>query len=186
MTKFENIRIENINIILSNTKDDGRFGRAFELQCSRQKSRKTTVAKQGKNDNAVKFAANNKRGYKYIPVECKINGGRVETLIDGSNKSKYVVYKLDFTKRYPTKNGKVEKRITAPAIIVPTEVFVQALLFFGATHKVGHKNDDGVLIYDGISIQKNNNLWIEWVQNWPVKFDNERVYKEEDFKQKDL
>ena len=56
---------------LTNTADDGRFGRAFELECARTNSRKTRVSKQGQIDVSVKFAGNNGKA-KYEPCEVKI------------------------------------------------------------------------------------------------------------------
>ena len=49
-----------IREILSNSADPGRIGRATEIMCARENSRKTTVAKQGEVDVYVKFSINGK------------------------------------------------------------------------------------------------------------------------------
>ena len=84
MSKYENIRNEKMQAILENVCDDGRNGRAFELSCARVQSRKTCVSKQGKADISVKMEIDGK--IRYIPAECKTNGGRVDDLLNGKNK----------------------------------------------------------------------------------------------------
>ena len=86
---MDNQRKERANAYMRNDKDSGRFGRAFELSCARALSNKKSVSKQGVTDVSVKFRTT--KGFRYEPAECKINGGRVDDLLNGKNKSKYVI-----------------------------------------------------------------------------------------------
>ena len=64
--------------------DSGYFGRVMENQCARPKSRKKCVSSAGKADVHIKYNG------RYIPAEVKTNGGRIDSLIDGTNKSKFL------------------------------------------------------------------------------------------------
>ena len=94
----EQKRENEIQRILSNSADPGSVGKVTEILCARENSRKTTVAKQGEVDVYVKFSINGK--IRYIPAECKTTGGRIGSLLDGSNKAKYVIYSLDFIQKH--------------------------------------------------------------------------------------
>ena len=73
-------RYTAIQYELNNTINQGARGRAFELMCAREKSHKVSVAKQGQTDVSVRVVVNGKA--KYLPAECKTNGGRVNALIN--------------------------------------------------------------------------------------------------------
>lgn len=168
-------QIEAIANELSRTNNPGRFGRAKEIERARVLSRKDFVAGQGKIDNHVKFSADNKRGYEYVPAESKTSGGRVNDLLDGSNKSKFVIYSLYFEQVHkPCKkhDGYVEVREVSDKII-PTSLFISKLKEFGALKKVNHGGEwDG-----GIAIQPSNKQWFLWLQEYPVNYNNEDVYE---------
>ena len=90
-----------------NHNNDGYNGIIFELSSARAGSHKICVSKQGQVDVFVKVIINGK--VKYVPAECKTNGGRVNDLLDGSNKSRFVIYKLDFTQKHKTSKNRHAK-----------------------------------------------------------------------------
>lgn len=141
MTKKE-IRLENIHKEMSNTKNPGAYGRAFELACARPYSKKTTVSKQGKTDVCIKVIFDGKA--RYLPAECKTNGGRVDDLLSGVNKSKFVIYKLSFTQKLKDRTD--ERKI--PAVVIPTDLFLNMLKECNALKEIRHNG-----IVDGIAIQ---------------------------------
>ena len=169
-------RKANAQRYLSNANDCGRFGRAFELSCARPLSNKTTVAKQGVTDVSVKFKT--ATGYKYEPCECKTNGGRIDDLLDGTNKSRYVVYRMDTTQKHKaTKSSKewVEIRRVEP-VIIQTHLFLAILKRFNAIKEVRHGG-----VVDGLAIQVSSKKLYEWLRDYPVQFDREAVYEEWEF-----
>lgn len=182
MSKFETIRNEKTAEILQNTADSGRFGRAFELSCARVNSRKTCVSKQGKTDISIKMEINGK--IRYIPAECKTNGGRIDDLLNGKNKSAFVVYRLEFTQKHKatkTAPAREESRLV-PAVVVPTDLFLQMLTECNAIKEVAHNG-----IVDGLAIQPSSKKMFErltaYIDNYGdcVLFDRERTYADFDF-----
>ena len=182
MSKFEKIRNEKSAEILRNTADSGRFGRAFELSCARVYSSKTCVSKQGQNDVAVKMEINGK--IRYIPAECKTNGGRIDSLLNGENKSPFIIYQLNFTQKHKaTKTAPEWDEVRAvPAVIVPTELFLQMIRECNALKAISHKG-----VQDGIGIQPSSKKMYErltaYIENYGdcVLFDRERTYADFDF-----
>ena len=161
---------------LTNTADDGRFGRAFELECARTNSRKTRVSKQGQVDVSVKFAGNNGKP-KYEPCEAKINGGRIDELLNGS-KAKYVIYRLEFVQKHKaskTHDAWEEVRTVEP-VIIPKDLFLAKLREFNAIKVINREGK-----FDGYGIQVRKKKWYEWLAEYPVKFDNENTYEEWEF-----
>lgn len=182
MKKFEQERIEKIAEIIQNIQDCGRFGRAFELACARIYSAKTSVSKQGQKDVSVKMEINGK--VRYIPAECKTNGGRVDSLLSGENKSPFIIYQLNFTQKHKaTKTAPEWNEVRAvPAIIVPTDLFLQMLKECNALKAICHKG-----IQDGVGIQCSSKKMYErliaYIDNYGdcVLFDRERTYADFDF-----
>lgn len=176
MTYEEQREIE-IERILSNSANPGRKGDVFELKCTRKRSRKVTVAKQGETDVFVKFSINGK--IHYVPAECKTTGGRIGSLLDGSNDAKYVIYELDFIqKRKPTKTqpAREEHRHVGP-VIIPTDLFVAKLREFNAIKAMNRNGQP-----DGdYAIQPSSKRWYEWLSEWPVEFHRDWTYEECDF-----
>lgn len=176
--KKSEIRNANISTILSNTADCGRFGRAFELSCCRALSKKTEVSKQGKADVYVCILRNGKKCY--ISAECKTNGGRIETLLNGSNKSRFVIYKLDFTQKHKaTKTAPAWEEVRSiPAVIVPVDLFCAMLLDTNAVKAIAHGG-----IQDGIGIQPSSKRMFQrltaYIENYPdMVFSPEAVYED--------
>lgn len=177
MTKYEKIRNEEIARILANTADPGRFGRVKELLRARKLSRKTAVSKQGKTDNFVAIRYNEK--IRYIGAESKTNGGRVENIINGTQKEKFIIYSLEFTQKYKatkTAPAREEKR-EIPDIIIPTALFRSLLLELKCYKDMAHGGK-----VDGIGIQPSSKKLYErltaYIDNYgeSVLFDPDRVY----------
>lgn len=182
MAKYEAERQATIARLLSNTADDGRHGRAFEVSCARSLSTKTTVSAQGRVDISIKMEVNG--SIKYIPAECKTNGGRVDDLLNGSNHAKFVIYRLATTQKHKASKKSeawVEPRVV-PAVIIPTALFLNMLRDCKALKAVAH---DGV--QDGIAIQCSSKKMYErlvaYVDNYggSVVFDRDEVYSIEEF-----
>lgn len=157
----------------NNTADCGGRGRAFELMCAREKSRKTKVAEQNETDVHIKMEVNGK--IAYIPAECKTNGGRVDELLNGTSRAKFVIYRLEFTQKL--KNS-VDVR-TVPPVIIPTDLFIDFLEEINAIKAI---NKHGVL--DGYGIQVSSkklyNGLLTYIDNYgeSVLFDNEKTFED--------
>lgn len=162
---------------LSNTANCGAYGRAFELKCAREKSHKVTVSKQGQVDVSVKVTVNGKA--RYLPAECKVNGGRVETLLNGSNKSVFVIYELNFTQKHKaTKKAEAwEENRSVPALLIPTALFTAMLVDCNAIKEIRHNGE-----VDGIGIQPSSKRMYErliaYAENFPdMVFSPEAEYE---------
>lgn len=163
---------------LNNAQNPGAMGRAFELSCARAGSRKTCVSKQGKVDVSVKVVVNGKA--RYMPAECKTNGGRVDDLLSGSNKSAFVIYQLTFVQKHKaTKKAEAWEEIrSVPAVIVPTALFLQMLTECNAIKAIAHGG-----VQDGIAIQPSSKRMYErltaYTENFPdMVFSPEATYED--------
>ena len=163
---------------LNNTNNPGHMGRAFELSCARTGSRKSAVSKQGQTDVFVKVLVNGK--VRYVPAECKINGGRVNDLLDGTNKSSLVIYRLDFTQKFKaTKTAPAREEVrTIRPVLIPTALFTAMLIDCNAIKNIAHGG-----VVDGIGIQPSSKRMFErlstYLENYPdMAFDNETTYED--------
>ena len=146
------------------------FGYKVELESRlSEKLHGGKIAKQGEKDTTIRFSVNGK--IRYLAGECKTNGGRVDTLLNGSNKSKYVIYAMHLCNS--TTKGKL--REIAP-VIIPTELFCSKLIEFGALKEVRHNGK-----VDGIAIQPSNKAWYEWLLDYPMVYDKTVTWSEDDF-----
>lgn len=169
-TKARESRENEIERHASNTIDDGRYGRVFELECARASSRKCRVSKQGEADVYIKY------GKGYVKAECKTNGGRIESLLNGNNTAKFVIYRLDFTQKHKACKSKPaweEVRHIEP-VIIPTELFIKALRKFGAIKSTNGVNPE-------LAIQPSSKKWYEWLKDYPVEYHNDWDYEASDF-----
>lgn len=182
IAKLESARATTIHNLLANTADDGRFGRAFEVSCARPLSHKTEVSAQNRADVSIKMLVDGK--IQYVHAECKTNGGRVNDLLDGSNKSKFVIYRLDTVQKHKaTKKSPewIETRTVEP-VVIPTDLFLQMLKECNALKTIAHGG-----VVDGIGIQVSSKKMYErltaYVNNYgeAVVFDREHVYEDWDF-----
>lgn len=165
----EKIRNSEIERHLNNTADDGRLGRAFELECASRYSRKVRVSKQGQADVFIKYERGN------YAAECKTNGGRIEAL-RAANAPKFVIYRLDFIQKHKASKSKPawnEVRHIDP-VLVPTKVFLAALDRFGATKSTNGDHPEE-------AIQVSSKKFYEWLLDWPIPFDPSLHYTADDF-----
>lgn len=98
----------------------GAYGCIEELLSTPSRSQKRDVGKQGENDNYVRVLRNGKVT-TYIG-ENKTNGGRIEDLITGKNKSKYVLYAMDVCNA-----GTSHKRRKIDRVVFSTARFLELL-----------------------------------------------------------
>ena len=174
MNKNEKVRLAKSAEYLANTADCGRFGRVFEMACARPKSRKSRVSAQGRADVSVRYNG------RYVPAECKTNGGRVDDLLNGTNKSKFVIYQLNFVQKHKaTKKAEAWEEIrSTPALLIPTNLFTAMLIDCNAIKEVRH---DGEV--DGIAIQPSSKRMFErliaYAENFPdMEFSPEAEYED--------
>lgn len=174
--KYSALRLAEITKELGNTANCGAYGRAFELSCARPASNKVTVAKQGKTDVFVRVIVDGKA--KYFSAECKVNGGRVNDLIDGTNKSRFVIYKLDFVQKHKaTKKAEAWEEIrSTPALLIPTKLFVAMLIDCNAIKEVRHNGE-----VDGIAIQPSSKRMFERLQAYAENFPDMEFSPEADY-----
>ena len=157
----------------NNANDQGGRGRAFELMCAREKSHKCKVSEQNEVDVYIKMEVNGK--IDYVPAECKTNGGRVDEILNGTTKAKYVIYRLEFTQKL--KNS-VDVRIVPP-VVIPVKLFVKTLREINAIKAINKK---GVL--DGYGIQVSSkklySKLLDYIDNYGdcVLFDNEKTFED--------
>ena len=161
-----------------NSNNDGYNGIVFEMSCVRAGSHKTCVSKQGQVDVSVKVVVNGKT--RYLPAECKTNGGRVNDLLDGTNKSRFVIYKLDFVQKHKaTKKAEAWEEIrSTPALLIPADLFTAMLIECNAIKEVRHNGE-----VDGIAIQPSSKRMFErlvaYAENFPdMKFSPETDYED--------
>lgn len=161
----------------ANTKNQGARGCAFELECARKGSHKVKVAEQNEIDAHIKMVMNNGK-IRYIPIECKTNGGRIDEMLNGTTKAQFIVYRLEFTQKL--KNS-VDVR-TLPPIIAPIQLFIDMLQDVNAIKAI---NRHGQL--DGYGIQVSSKKMYErltaYIENYgeAVLFNNEKTFEEWDF-----
>lgn len=160
---------------LANYADDGRKGRAFELEVALDKSRKVRVSKQGQVDVYIKIL-NTKGKVAYVPAEAKTNGGRVEELLTGS-KAQYIIYAMEGVavpqgKKAKAEGRPIEYRNIAP-VVIPKALFLAKLREFNAI-KVINRNGEA----DGYGIQVTSKRWYEWLSEYPVIFEQGYVYED--------
>lgn len=127
------------------------------------------VAPQNAKDTTIRFEVNGK--IRYLAGEVKTNGGRVDTLLNGTNKAPYVIYAMHLCNS--TTKGKL--REVAP-VIIPTALFCAKLTEFGALKEVRHNGK-----VDGIAIQPSNKAWYEWLLDYPMVYDKTLTWHEDDF-----
>lgn len=157
----------------NNTHDQGGRGRAFELMCAREKSHKCTIAEQNEVDVFIKMEVNGK--ITYVPAECKTNGGRVDELLNGTTKAKFIIYRLEFTQKL--KNS-VDVR-TVPPVVIPTDLFLEFLKSINAIKTINKKGKlDGYGIQ--VSSKKLYNGLLSYIDNYGdcVLFDNEKTFED--------
>lgn len=156
-----------------NLNNPGGRGIAFELMCAREKSRKCKVAEQNEVDVYIKMEVNGK--IAYVPAECKTNGGRVDELLNGTTKAKFVIYRLEYTQKL--KNS-ADVRIVPP-VVIPVDLFLNALHQINAIKAINKKG-----LLDGYGIQvSSKKLYLkllDYIDNYGdcVLFDNNKTFED--------
>ena len=171
LTKEDSVRAED-SARYNPAIDSGYFGRVTENQCARPKSRKKCVSSAGQADVHVKYNG------RYVLAEVKTNGGRVDSLIDGSNKSKFVIYVMEYVQRHKAgkKTEAWEERRSVGPIIIPTALFLNCLHEVNAVKTVNKHGE-----YDGLGIQVSSKKLYQRLLQWPVEYDRTRDYTSADF-----
>lgn len=156
-------------------KGDGVLGCVAEVLSATTHSVKTTVSNTGKVDCFIKYRT---PSGAVVPVSCerKTNGGRIETVASDFSKAermqgKYVVYSLDICN-----SSTSGKRRLVPAVVIPRQLFIEKLLEFNAVKAV---NRNGQL--EGYGIQASNKQLYLWLLDYPIVYDRNAVYSDEDF-----
>lgn len=166
--------------ILSNEKDSGRWGKAFEVLNVSDTSHKVNVSSQGKID-----------GYFYLdgkrkPVEYKTNGGRISALYRMTKpENAYIIYSMDFeTRQTYRKDGtpRPTKHYVVAPIILKVSDFLAILEHCNATKVIGHagKGDDE------IAVQGDSAKLAKCLAEYPITFDPNYRYTAEDFEDIEL
>lgn len=177
-TKWERDRLAEAKRIISNERDDGRWGKLFELLFVGDTAHKTGVAKQGKIDGY--FWLNGKRH----KVEYKTNGGRIDGLLKHiSPDTEYIIYIMEFTTRtYKLKNGSMGggKHYASHACIFTVADFLKLLDYLNATKVLTDKTGKHPAV-QGDSAALCKALW-----DYPVEFNPDNRYVTEDFEELEL
>ena len=139
--------------------NDGAKGKIFELECATKNSRKTDIGEVNESDVYIHVGGKNAN----IKAEVKTNGGRIESLINGKNPAKYVIYRLDIDIKLPA--GK-----TRPA----RYVFINALIRFNAIKNTNGKQPER-------AIQVTSKKLYNWLLEWPIPYDPTLIYQISDF-----
>jgi hypothetical protein len=179
-TKAETARYTNATTILSNEKDSGRYGKAFELLDVSSKARKSEVAAQGKNDGYFNY-----NGSRHA-VEYKSNGGRIESLYRlRKPENAFIIYTMDFETRQtyrkdgtprPTKHYEVEP------IILKVSDFLAILEHCNAVKVLEHKGKGD----RERAVQGDSAKLAKVLADYPITWDPEYNYTAEDFEDLEL
>ena len=156
-------------------KGDGKFGCIAEMLRAPSGSSKTTVSNPGKFDEYIKFRT---ASGAVIPVGCesKTNGGRIQTFETELSKAeymtgRYVIYSMDVCNSC---TGGLRRRV--PAKVFPKQLFIEKLYELGAVKAINHKGK-----CTGYGIQVSSKKFYEWLSDWPILFDRDAVYCDDDF-----
>ena len=160
---------------VSDYKGDGCMGCCAEMLTATTHSKKATVSNTGRVDCFIKYRTAD--GYIVpVSVERKTNGGRIKTLETEYSKAekmagKYVVYSLDICNA-----NTCHLRRHVPAVVIPRKLFVEKLIEFNAVKTVSHGG-----VVDGFAIQCSSKQLFLWLADWPVVYDRDAVYCDDDF-----
>lgn len=178
--RVERYRYNNAVKVLSNEKDDGRWGKAFEMLFVSDNSRKTYVAAQGKVDGYMNY--NGKR----IAVEYKTNGGRISSLYNLKKpENHFIIYSMCFeTRQTYKKDGtpRATKYYYVAPVVLKVSDFLAILEHCKATKVIEHKgkNDREVAIQgDSVKLAK-------CLAEYPIIYNPNTNYTPDDFEELEL
>lgn len=153
----------------------GVMGCLAEMLSATKHSNKEFISNTGRADCYLRFRA---ASGAVIPVsfERKTNGGRIRTLETEFSKAekmsgRYVVYSLDICNAATS-----HKRRHVAAVVIPRKLFVEKLAEFNAIKAV---NRHGEL--EGFAIQASSKKLFDWLTDWPIVYDRNAVYSDDDF-----
>lgn len=162
-------------------KGDGVMGCCAEVLRATSGSKKMAVSNAGRVDCRILYRS---KSGAVIPVACesKTNLGRIETTETEYSKAevmegRYVIYSMDICNR-----GTNNCRRRVSAVVIPRRVFTDKLLELNAVKAIKRKNKKtGEVYLDGYCIQATSKkLWL-WLDSWPIKYDRNAVYCDDDF-----
>ena len=166
--KTDNAKKDNIMYLFNRVEVDcGAYGKIAEIINGGK--RKKAVSKQGKND--IYFSLEIEGKVKRVKAENKINGGRIGSLLDGSNNCKFIVYSMDVCN---TGTSGVLRHLDP--IIMPVEMFIDLLEDVGAIKAVNEKGK-----FADWGIQATNKELFLRLCDYPIIFNPSTVYTLDDF-----
>lgn len=159
----------------TNYRGDGCMGCVAEILTATTHSHKVTVSNAGRNDCYINFRSAS-GAVVSVSAERKTNGGRVKTLESEFSRAeeingRFVVYSMDVCN-----SGTSYLRRHVDAVVIPRKLFVAKLAELNAIKAI---NKHGEL--DGFGIQVTNKPLFEWLSDWPIIYDRNAVYCDEDF-----
>lgn len=175
-TSQDALRLEKAwHMFLTNYKGDGCMGCINEILTATSHSKKAHVSNAGKHDCYIKFRT---ADGKIIPVPCerKTNGGRIQSFESEFSKAekmtgRYVIYSMDVCN-----SGTNYVRRHVDPVVIPMQLFIDKLYEFNAVKAI---NKGGEL--NGFGIQVTCKPLYLWLCDWPVVYDRDAVYTDEDF-----
>lgn len=170
------VRLEKAWLMyVSNYKGDGNYGCLAEILTATTNSKKLTISNVGKADCFIKYRCANGSVIPVI-VERKTNGGRIKTIETDFSKAenmngKYVVYSMDVCN---STTSYLHRHVDA--VVIPKALFISKLIEFNAIKTVRHNG-----IIDGYAIQVSNKPFYNWLIDYPIVYDRNAVYSDDDF-----
>lgn len=172
----DEVRLEKAwQMYINNYRGDGCMGSCAEMLTATSGSKKSTISNAGRVDCRILYRTENGA---VVPVsaERKTNGGRIQTLETEFSKAekmegKYVVYSMDVCNA-----GTNGLRRKVDAVVIPRQLFIKKLLEFNAVKTVRHGG-----VVDGFAIQVSSKKLFLWLADWPIVYDRNAVYCDEDF-----
>lgn len=166
--KTDNAKKDNILYLFDRVEIDcGAYGKIIEIINGGK--RKKAVSKQGKND--IYFSLEIEGKVKRVKAENKTNGGRIGSLLDGSNSCKFVVYSMDVCNSGT--NGILRH---LDPVIMPVEMFINLLEDVRAIKAVNEKGK-----FADWGIQATSKELFLRLCDYPIVFNPSTVYTLDDF-----
>lgn len=163
------------DMYVTNYRADGCMGCVAEMLSATSGSKKATVSNSGRADCHIKYRT---ASGAVVPVQCerKTNGGRIETFETEFSKAeqmsgKFVIYSMDICNS-TTSN----LRRYVPAVVIPRKLFIEKLQEFKAVKAMRHGGE-----VDGYGIQVSKKALYLWLADWPIVYDRNAIYSDEDF-----
>lgn len=147
--------------------DSGAYGRITELLNTYDNSNKKGVSAPDKNDGLLHIVIDGR--VRCFHTEEKTNGGRIENLLDGSNRDKFIRYTLDICN-----SGTSHKRRVVPTKVFLTSKFLEMLETYGKIKNTNGTNPER-------AIEPTSKTWYNALLNYPIDWDKNRIYTLDEF-----